>query len=314
MLVTRVYQKEYTAASYDVAHLYEHIVIHSFYKYLESHHIQPGLVGYIGGETFEGIIFLNTTFYDQHVADLYEEFLSKKLEISDALISHTLHELEAEDRINLIMRDKASLDQQLDSLVTASWVNNNLIVSGILKTSKLPLSPFETKKVAKDFRTVMVGVYGNNEDLDEDERILLLRLSAILGDILHVEMRQKLETFYVEDSQVMSDNEYIGSTYHFQLANNVSLQTIKNIAEKKLATFDIASSMPFITMQFNEFSKRSSWNDKVIDYYRYTGIITNNPYIASLATPKRTAALISKLKVHVRVIQEGVEDRSEDHQ
>jgi len=301
MLVTYVHQKEYAASSYDVAHLYEHIVIHSFYNYLESHHIQPGLVGYIGGETFEGIIFLNTTFYDQRVADLYEEFLSKKLEINDALILHTLRELEAEDKINLIVQDKASFDQQLSSLVMTPWTNNNQTSSGMLKVPELPVSPFVTKKIAKDFRTVIIGMYGNSEDFDEDEMILLLRLLVIIGDILHIEMRQKLETFYVDDSPVMADNEYTGSTYHFQLAKNVSLQAIKDIIEKKLTTFDIAISMPFITMQFDEFSKRSSWNDKVIDYYRYTGIVTNNAHIASLATPERIMSVVSKLKVHVRV-------------
>lgn len=302
MLLTYVHQKEYTSASYDVAHLYEHLVIHSFYTYLESHQVQPGFIGYVGGETFEKVVFLQASFYNKRIADLYEKFLSKPIVADDSFILHALRELEAEDRVSLTVRDKASFNQQLQSLITTTWIDNNSVISSsMLEVAKLPDSPLETKKIERDFREVLVGIYAENSDLDNNERTLLLRLLAILGDTIHLEMRQKLHCAYVEDPAVMADNEYIGNTYNLRFNKKIPLRTIKNLVEAKLLNMDIDSIMPLINAQFEEYSQRSSWNDKVIDYFRYTGIVTSNAYIASLATPDRIATVISKLKIHVRV-------------
>lgn len=66
--------------------------------------------------------------------------------------------------------------------------------------------------------------------------------------------------------------------------------------------------MPLISSQFNEFAERPTWRSVVIDYYRHTGILTNNAYIASLATPERIDSILSKLKIHVRVMRKSDEE------
>jgi hypothetical protein len=302
MLFTYVHQKEYTAASHDVAHLYEHFAIHSFYRHLESHGIQPGLIGYVNGDTFEGIIFLHALFYDQHVASLYEKFLSKPLAVDNDLMSHVLCELETEDRINLTFRDTAAFNQQFKSLIAAPWVNNDSMGSSKLQTTELPASPLETKKKAKDFRDISLGVYAENSGFDDNDRTLFLRLSVIIGDIVHLAVRQKLHSAAFDISPTVADDSYIGNTYKLRLKSEISLALIKTTALDKLRGLDINSAMSLISAHFDEFATHSSWRDVVIDYYRHTGIVTSNAHISSLATPERIAAIISKLKIHARTI------------
>jgi len=86
------------------------------------------------------------------------------------------------------------------------------------------------------------------------------------------------------------------------------LKLIKETAEKALRTIDVPSAMPLVSSQFKEFADRTTWKSVAIDYYRHTGILANNAYIASLATPERIAPILSKLKIRVRAMRRGDEE------
>jgi hypothetical protein len=302
MLSTHLHQKEYVDASYEVARLYEHLVIFSFYKHLESKQIQSELIGRVSGETFDSIIFLNANFYDPKIAYLYEEFLRSPLVIDEQLALRSLRKLEVEDKVKLIARDVSVLNQQLRALISTPWTENTSALTHALDNPKLPTSPIEIKKASKDFRNILIGVYAENNELDQDEQVLMLRLSAVIGDIIHFELREQLDCYYLEGSPIMKDEGIIGNTYTYRFNKKVLIKTIEETIETKLQAFDVPSAMPLIELQFNEFASRQSWNNEAVDFCRNTGFVTSNEHIASLATLERVTSVVSKLKIHVKTV------------
>lgn len=310
MLYTYVHHKEYSGASWDVAHLYEHIVTRSFQKYLESLDIQPGLIGNTSGDTFEHVIFLNATFYDRRVADAYEYFLKTPSLIDASLIPQMLLEIETEDREILTLQDQTEFDAQLTSLLVSPWTNNALVTSGIVdESSYSPDSPYTAKRSAKDFRDIVVSAYVDIGDLDDGEQTLFLRLSVIAGDVIGYALRRELHgTYHIGLSPISKDVTIMGSMQHVRFRRDISLKQIQEVAEGVLHAIDIQSAMPFITAQFEEFADRATWRSLIVDYYRHTGILTTNAYISSLATPERITSILSKLKIHVRQTRKSDEE------
>lgn len=309
MLYTYIHHKEYQNASWDVAHLYEHLVTRSFQSYLESLGLHPGLIGHVSGDTFEHIVFLNATFYDKRVADAYEHFLTAPKLIDLSITPQALLEIETEERITLGLQDQAKFDVQLEWLIEKPWINNTSISSGFINETTNSTDVFLVKRTAKEFRDVTVGIYADTSDLDNDEQTLLLRLSVVAGDMIDFAIRKDLQgTYYVGSSPISKDDTIMGNMHHIRFKRNIPLEAIKETAEKVLQTIDIPAAMPLISSHFKEFADRATWKSVVIDYYRHTGILTNNANISSLATLERVTALLSKLKVHVRAMRKEDEE------
>jgi len=308
MLYTYVHHKEYKGLSQTVAHIYEHLVIHSFHAYLESLGIHPGLIGSVSGETFEHVIFLNAIFYDKEVADAYESFLASPTLVDISSIQQMILECGAEDRVTLAFEDRAVFDAQLDSLIKIPWTNNSLVETHYVDETSTSEAVFQAKRTAKDFKDVALGFYAATDTLDQDEQTLFLRLSVIVGDIIEIAIRKELHGAYcVGRAPVSIDGAAILSATHLRIKKNVPLASIKKAAQDALSSLDMQSAMPLIAAHFEEFADRATWKTFVIDYYRHTGILTNNANIASLATQERIESIFSKLKIQVRTMQRGDE-------
>lgn len=310
MLYTYVHHKEYKDASWDVAHLHEHLVIRSFESYLESLGIHPGFIGSVSGTTFEHIVFLNAIFYDKRVADAYVYFIKKPSLIDASFIPQMLLEIETEDREVFTLQDKPELETQLTSLLETPWVDNAATMNHTVdELPVLPDAPFVINRSAKDFRDIVVSTYAGINTLDEEEQVLFLRLSVIINDVIGYAIRKKLHSAYhVGLSPISKVNTDMGSTQHIRFRRNITLKQIQETAERALQNINIESTMPLVSAQLEEFADRATWRNVVVDYYRHTGIVTNNEQITSLATPERVASIISKLKVRVRPMQKGEEE------
>lgn len=310
MLYTYIHHKEYKGASWDVAHLYEHLVTISFQSYLESLGMHPGLVGNTSGDTFEQVVFLRATFYDKHVANAYEHFLTAPSLINTSYTPQALAEIETEEQESFSLRNKKEFDAQLALLISSPWVDNSQAKSTeIDESSLLPQSPFATKKSAKDFQDVVVAIYADNSNLDEDEQTLFLRLSAVLNDVISYAIRKEQSgSYHIGLSPISKDDGTMGSTQHIRFKRPVELKRIQEIAEQALHNITKQANMPLIIAHFNEFGGHTTWKNFIIDYYKHTGIVTSNEHIASLATAERTASIIAKLSVHVRLMRKGDEE------
>ena len=304
MLYTYVHHKEYSDASWDIAHIYEHLVTRSFQSYLESLNIHPGLIGHVSGDTFEHIIFLNATFYDQRVADAYEHFLAKPELINTSYIPQMLAECESEEKVVLSLQDKTKLNEQLHALIATPWMNNKSVSQISVDETANAEAIFEAKRAAKEFHDVSVGVYVDLNDLDDTDQVLFLRLSALIGDVIGFVIRKELDgSYYATSSPISKDDTIMGNTHHLTFKRSTSLKANKGVCEAAVSSINVESAMPLITAQFEEFADRAAWSVFAIDYYRHTGIVTNTAYIASLATPERISAILSRVKFHVRDTQ-----------
>ncbi len=309
MLYTYIHHKEYKGASWDVAHLYEHLVTRSFQSHLESLGVNPGLIGSLSGDTFEHIIFLNATFYDKSVADTYEHFMKTSAPTDSSFIPQALREIESEEKETFTLARDGEFDSQLASLAALPWVDNAKTASGVVdESTTLPDAPFVIKRSAKDFRDIVVSTYVKSDDLDEDGQVLFLRLSVIIGDIIGYTIRKELPgAYHVGLSPISKVNANMGSTQRIRFPRNVTLRQIQETAEQALLDINVQQAMPLISAQLDEFADRATWRNIVVDYYRHTGILTNNNHISSLATPERITSIISKLKVHVHTMNEDEE-------
>ncbi|HMI09192.1 MAG TPA: hypothetical protein VK497_02230 [Candidatus Saccharimonadales bacterium] len=306
MLHTYIHHKEYSGASWDVAHIYEHLVTRSFHAYLESLNIHPGFIGHISGDTFERIIFLNATFYSQQIADAYKHFLAKSELVDISFVPQMLLECETEEKVIFTLQDKVKFNEQLRTLVAEPWVNNDSVPQSFINETTNPEILLQVKRAAKEFRDVSVGVYVDVNDLDNEEQVLFLRLSALIGDVIGYVIRKELHgSYYIASSPISKDTNIMGSTHHIRFQQSTSLKSVQEIAEAAINDIDVQSVTPLVLAQFEEFSDRATWRTFVIDYYRHTGIVTNTAFIASLATLERIGAILSKVKIHVRPIQKS---------
>lgn len=309
MLYTYVHHKEYSNVSQDMAHLYEHLVIYSFHSYLESLGIHPGLIGSVNGDTFEHVAFLNVTFYEKRVADAYVHFLTSSKLVDTTLIPQMLLECESEDRVTFTLRGGAEFDRQLNSLTAMPWMSNDLEATHFVDETPTAEIVLEAKRSAKEFKDIALGFYADSAALDQSEQTLFLRLSVIIGDILELAIRRGLHGAYcVGRTPTAIEGTVMVCGIHLRLKKSVPLKMIRKTAEDALRAIDIHSAMPLITAQFDEFADRATWKSFVVDYYRHMGILTNTKYISSLATPERINSILSKLKIHARVMQKGDEE------
>ncbi|HUC96233.1 MAG TPA: hypothetical protein VMR16_01030, partial [Candidatus Saccharimonadales bacterium] len=65
MLYTSLIKVDVSDIDWQVAHLFEHMVINSFYQKAVSDNIRTEMLGWVNGETFNEVLFFDIGFYDK---------------------------------------------------------------------------------------------------------------------------------------------------------------------------------------------------------------------------------------------------------
>src|SRR5690606_8318287 len=96
MVHTRHHHLDIRSVDNDVAHLFEHLIINGFFSYIEKEGYHPAFIGWVTGETFDNILFINAGFYDGKVASLFDTYLEHTPSYTDEQIHHAMASIEAE--------------------------------------------------------------------------------------------------------------------------------------------------------------------------------------------------------------------------
>lgn len=298
MLHTYVHLKETPTASWDVAHVYEHLFIRSFYSYAEKQGISAGVIGFTLAATFENAIFIDAGFYNKYAADLYTSFIATG-SLDMGLLDDAIAECQAEERSLFTVTDQAALQQQLTELAAIPWQASTDIQSKKYDpTDKKVPNVITQRKSANSFRTIKVGVYLENPTLEE--ALLWLRLSVIVSDTVLCAMREKYNSYFLESHPTADRQQYVVSTTEHRIRKGTPTRDITTYVQSVIAEFDVDANMPYITDHFNELPRQPLWKSLSIDYYRSAGYIANLDTISSLATAENIKSLLGRLRVKVR--------------
>lgn len=294
MINTSLYTTSTKGYQWEVAHLFEHLVINGFYKLAQEQGYNTALIGWIDADTFEDRIYLDVGFYDKKVANLYASYMNNLPVFNDSEIETCMGIMMAEDRALYVVTDKEVLKQAINELSRKGWVEEGSIVTQTQFGELL-----RSSKATAKFRDITIGIYADN--LTEDEQKLFLRFEVLLNDIFTHAIGSNFNGYCRGVSPVQKDNHIISALLVCTVAKGAATtQQIRALLEKALVDFDTSKNIDQIDAHFRAFSEVPLWKNLAISYYRWTGINTTTQEIASLANRSNIDSLLSKIKIVVR--------------
>ena len=115
-MYTALYRLDTHDIQHDLAHLYEHLVLHRFLRISEEHGFHPALIGWLVGDTFTECIYLDVGFYDPDVLSLFNkhiEHIGSEPDFNADELKMNLGLISAEDRALLTPVSYLKLNDRL---------------------------------------------------------------------------------------------------------------------------------------------------------------------------------------------------------
>lgn len=285
----------------ETAHLYEHMFINSFFIYVEKKlGINPKVIGYLGGETYRDIIFVEAIFYDDAVADLLETFLASRISCV-ASLDVCSKQCAAEDRETWRITDRGLLMEQLEALHAAPWLREEEIMPQIYTgDGKKEASPIKIQKSAKHYKSVLVTLTLNPEWVED--RAVFLRFHVILNDIISRCVEKN--GWYVLDALFVKDEPtYMYCGIGVVLPRGVTTnQLIRTAIEDVLSSFDFGTNQHYLDAHFKEFGSQPRFIGRMRNNLHFSDVLASNKMIAALATPDRLQRITQTLSVKVETV------------
>lgn len=306
---TGIYRLPVLATEFEIAHLYEHLLLRQFCQLLKQNNQPLCLSGWVNGETFEEYIFIDYGLYSPKTEHLLDEFLRTENKFNPADIDEELRVLQAENKAFLSVTSREQLLSQLHQLDKRQWANlakdmSPAVMDSELKQQKPAILTLQPN--AHSYRNVSV-VFGV-ENITADELALFSRLTPIIYDIITHALRTK---FYAYDRHF----QFATRSRRHQAALGLAIFTVQRGALQQkpaqlaitqaLAEFKPANHAKALSHYFEAFATTPNWHYFPVDYYRSSGVVVSRPYIRSLGTPQNVEDLFSRLKVKVTPTRPG---------
>ena len=291
MISTAFYKLDVRDTQWDVAHLFEHLLINSWHVNVVQNQYSDALFGWTRGGTFEDYIFLDVAFYDGHVAELFDTFIHSKPSFTIAEIEKSLAEIGAEEKAEFIITDMIALRQVLEKL------SHRLALGGFADnpSQENPILILSKKKASR-YRDIALTVTGNG--LSDVEQMLFLRIKVLLIDIISCAMSRSYASYGRGHSALVRRDESIA--YMSKITLKRSQGTLARFTDNLRASihdFPVEENWPQIAAHMKVYASEPLWRAVSIDYYRETGIIATPIEIANLATRENVQTLLSKVTV-----------------
>lgn len=293
MIYSRLYRLDALDTEWQIVHLFEHLIIHSFYLMLKDKYIQSNFISWINGDTFEGVLFIDTLFYTHELANEFDTHIKNLPAFSEKDLHYALATLQAEDKIIMFSNDIPSLQKEINKLRQREW--NTPIISFKPESVPKPII-LAQRRSAKDFRDIVIVT--KTEGMTLDEQKLLPRARILLMDITTDALAPISGIYPVGHSDIIRRDEHMAFISGFTITKGTTLKDIRSILAGALPSkvFDLEK---ILKNHFEAFSNEPLWQNAPIDYFRTTGIITTNQEISSLATVDRVLSIIDKTSFEV---------------
>lgn len=300
---TSLYICQAKGVDWDVLHLYEHLLLESFEQLLEKQGYSRISYGWVSGETFDGVVFVEAGFYNQKVQQLFHEFMTSPVSrINYNLIDITLESIQAEERSVLENYNEVAVKEllvELDAkpLVSVEQITDIQIIPVHSGAEKSLIKFNESTDVFQDFRVVMSLADGNLEN-----SAVFLRLTPLIFQAITAYVRSKGGYLY-ETTDGPAHNMAHHSLYEigtYGIKKGAFLpELFKGELEQAVRTYEPLRDALAITQYAQTFATMPQWHTFPIDYFRRTGYIVSRKKIAELFTPERVAEVLKAVKITI---------------
>lgn len=283
MLKNGLIYKEFSGIDPEVAHLYEHIFIIGFDNYLKQQKLLPSLKGWLGGRTFNDILFVDYGFYSQTYLDAFKAYSTKPIELTNKEINFALCCISCESKISIKVKNNKSLLNQLNRLQSTKFIEqedskkSKFIEEQILNPNLLPLE-LEKSKVSK-YKEYNLAILTKLNNINESTAIL--RLFPILQDIVE-ESISGIPHYNQSQSDITYNHEksmaYVSLKIILDKSEDISEFT--NTINHHFVNYNSAQLCSFMPDFVDSLTKVPTWKYLPLDYYEATGILTSNKLIA----------------------------------
>lgn len=294
MVIVSHYQLNTEGIAWDVAHVYEHALIHGARKYLRLHGINLDLCGWIVGETFEKYLFIDGGFYDTEVAELFDAYMQDVTNLMLEDVTTAISTVQAEER-SMFAGDAQSVFSVCTKLRKSGWSDENSLDTMPIESTQQLFS-----KCAHKFRTITVAV--GAKKLDAADQKVFLRLKPILLDIVYSYLSQRTTPYEVGVSDLTSRQEAqaIGFFAMYTIPRQrLQLTELTQHAVRHIASYPVKQYEKELLLYFDGFAYEQLWKKFSVEYYRETGIATTPEEIRSLASIERIATIFSRIEVEI---------------
>jgi len=306
---TYTYIKLLPSTSLDVAHIYEHLFIDSFYKYASAElKIDPAVIGAVSGQTYNGIVFIDAWLYDRRVVKLFEQYVENEV-LDMSLLKTVADQTAAED--SRTMKVTESLNQIISELKNTKWQYIDAVEPTLYADTVIDDKKLDDQNSSIRYKSVLVTLYIPLAKLTLEDRVVFHRLSVMVHDIVAAFVRQN--GWYVLDNTIVKEK---GGYISRGLSINLPQSAIKNSElesklEDKIHTFNTEVNYSYIHSHLVEYAKQQLWTSDVANRLKYTDIIFSNKSVPKLATQKRVDALLDLIEVRVETIARNVAENLE---
>lgn len=284
-----------------VAHLYEHLLIRSFRERVEANGYSPFLYGWVSGETFEGVLFIDYGFYNPEVEELFVKFMQDTPRINLTNLENEILRIQAEDRVLVDIGNKKRLMELLKEMdkTTFTNINDGSEVRQIDDTPLSHASLIKDRRSSRAFKQVTVAVGLPQASLEE--KAIFLRMTPIIFDTIDSALFS--EGLYQNEVSWPVHNKHHDSMLAHAIytlrKGTASNKNLEKIVHEALAGIELGGNEEEIKYYANGFVGTPNWHTFPIDYYRYTGIIVSKRQIAELFKVEKLQELVSRLRVQV---------------
>lgn len=277
------------------AHLFEHVFIRGFYKYLEQNGINPYLIGWLSADCFDEFLFIEYGFYQAKVERLFKKYLSTPLPFNSEIITSELAVIEAENAKSIAV-NHSDLLKNLSDLQSRPW---NRLLTVTKSNRQLNISSKPQKIINFSLKLSL-----KTDDLALKQ--LFLRAFIFFSDIAALALRQQFSAYPTDNSIVMIEPNQPNLAYcliNFVVrATNYNKIAMQKFITETLANFDFVSEQTALKAHFDFFQTEPFLQRLRIDRYRYSGINIDNQSIAKLYTLERLQQIQKHLEIKITKI------------
>lgn len=308
-MYTSLIYKDSTAFPQEVAHVYEHWFIASFFDYIEREFgYDRGVLGYVGGETFSNILFIEAWFYSQEMADAFRNFVVNE-QLEPTILSTCMQQCGAEDTELWSVEDKPLLHTQLSELANLPWLSDSqLRLCKYSDTKPYIQSPIMVQKSAASYRTLTIKAKLVRPSMED--QALMQRLHVILSDIIG-RFIQRHGWYEYDNQSLREDGDGLYFLHTISLPKKtVTKANVEDLIQDHIRSFDVHTNMPLIKDHFTLFSNEPLWKGRVREELHYLDVILSNRHIAELAVEDRIQRIFAAVKISVSSVSKSLENKA----
>lgn len=287
----------------DVAHVYEHAFIESFYNYLDKNDVSSLLSGGLTGEVIGSAMFIEYFFYSDKAEKLFHKYAKSVKRIDKTLIDNSIKTVESEKYLPLEI-NHVEFNECIDILDQREMIHVDEMhepldlheVSSKIKYSSQ--EPTDEQMGLSTEITIRFGAILN----DLASNAAIIRLTPIINDAVMQELI-KLGAYsrgmgYVRRNPRKS---LVGFTLIVTVDKNIPQKQVKIAAKNGLNILKkaIAENPKMVQDYIDCFEYTPNWYAMPIDYYKSSGLLTSRKAIRNSFTIENIMKILSKIKINV---------------